>query len=497
MNDRNELITSVNGRLTSALWDVKAGIGYVAPFGHVAIFVGAGSLRIRKIDLHARPLLAPAAPAAINAGQPPATPGPVSTSSPSPATALSTAVTPQINHPSSEPAGLREALMSYTWFWVDTHVNLHRNVDFQNDGEFYVVRGKPSHWKLTGSQTMEVVLDNGYRTTLTFDPSFKSFTNSNQISGTRLERKFVPTGPLAASAPMLPAAVAPQPTAPLAPTLLAPVEGKNFRNIAGADLVWIRPGTFMMGSPEDEEGRDPNENLHPVTLTRGFWIGKTEVTQDLYQAVTGLSPSFHKDVGLEGPVEWVTWYDTHTFCRTLTSRERQAGRLPAGYSYGLPSEAQWEYACRAGTTGAVYNVDSRTPWKIVAERDSAILDPIAWYGHRGQHPVARKAPNAFGLYDTLGNAAEWCEDWFGDYPTGAVTDPTGPDTGTKRVVRGGAGVGLTRFCRAAYRGSMAPTSLHSVVGFRVALLSFAPPGGFPAETPAPRSASATPPAVVP
>jgi len=226
------------------------------------------------------------------------------------------------------------------------------------------------------------------------------------------------------------------------------------------DLVWIAPGTFTMGSPATEVGHNNNEGPQTqVTLTKGFWLGKYLVTQGQYQAVMGSNPSYFSALGKDVPVEQVSWDDAMLFCQKLTAQERAAGRLPDGYAFTLPAEAQWEYACRASTTG---------PY-------AGNLDAMAWYevnsGHT-THPVGTKQPNAWGLYDMHGNVWEWCADWYvGSLPGGSVTDPTGPASGSGRVVRGGGwGVGAA-YCRSALRGSGMPGDRGFNFGFRLALRS--------------------------
>jgi formylglycine-generating enzyme required for sulfatase activity len=225
------------------------------------------------------------------------------------------------------------------------------------------------------------------------------------------------------------------------------------------NLVWIAPGTFAMGSARDERDSEKDERPQTVvTITKGFWLGQTLVTQGQYQALMGNSPSDFTAAGPEAPVEQVSWGDATEFCRKLTEQERATGRLPPGYVYTLPTEAQWEYACRAGTTGPFYADD---------------LSSIAWYdGNSGSttHPVGQKEPNAWGLYDMLGNVWEWCSDlWADRLPGGEVTDPTGPDTGTLRVNRGGGWGNSAAHCRCAVRHGYPPSDSNSSIGFRVAV----------------------------
>ena len=195
-----------------------------------------------------------------------------------------------------------------------------------------------------------------------------------------------------------------------------------------------------------------------MTLTKGYWLGKTEVTQGQWEALMGSNPSNFK--GADGPVEQVSWEDAMQFCRKLTERERAAGRLPEGYEYMLPTEAQWEYACRAGTTGPFAG--------------SGSLEAMGWYTDNSgntTHPVRQKQANAWGLYDMQGNVWQWCRDWFGNYPGAGVTDPSGPFSGAGRVLRGGGWGNTAQNCRSADRGRGSPGSRSSDIGFRLALSS--------------------------
>ncbi|MBO4715522.1 MAG: SUMF1/EgtB/PvdO family nonheme iron enzyme, partial [Verrucomicrobia bacterium] len=252
-----------------------------------------------------------------------------------------------------------------------------------------------------------------------------------------------------------------------------PAPGKNITvslsDMVDLDLNWIEPGTFMMGSPEDELGAGGDETRHKVTLTQGYWLGKYEVTQEQYEAVMGENPSRFK--GADLPVENVSWNDAMAFCAKLTEIEKDAGRLPAGYEYTLPTEAQWEYACRAGTTTAFNNgTNIETIEQINGECPN--LDEIGWYWCNSAsktHPAGQKLPNAWGLYDMHGNVFEWCLDWYEEnYPTSAVTDPTGPETGEYRVLRGGSYYDYANYCRSAYRYFYADAGW-AHFGFRVAL----------------------------
>ncbi len=233
------------------------------------------------------------------------------------------------------------------------------------------------------------------------------------------------------------------------------------------DMIWIEPGTFMMGSPEDELGRYDNEVLHQVTLTMGYWLGQYEVTQTQYEAVTGTNPSKFK--GTDLPVENVSWNDAMAFCEKLTEQELMAGRLPKGYKYTLPTEAQWEYACRAGTTTALNSGKNLTSAYECPE-----VDEVSWYKYNSNdttHQVGQKKLNAWSLYDMHGNVWEWCLDWYGDYSISAVTDPLGPSSGSYRVVRGGSWdyYDDAKNNRSAVRGVGNPVEYSSNCGFRVAL----------------------------
>ena len=228
------------------------------------------------------------------------------------------------------------------------------------------------------------------------------------------------------------------------------------RPVGPSGFVWIAPGAFVMGSPVSEADRHSDEVQHTVTLTQGFWMSDHETTQAEYQLVMGSNPSNWKGESL--PVEQVSWDDAVAYCKKLTERERAAGRITAQQAYRLPTEAEWEYAARAGTAGARYGE----------------LGTIAWYnGKSGNqtHPVKQKTANAWGLHDMIGNVWEWCSDWYGDYPTGSVTDPTGPGSGSNRVFRGGSWVNVARFARSARRFRGDPGYRNFSLGFRPALSS--------------------------
>jgi formylglycine-generating enzyme required for sulfatase activity len=229
-------------------------------------------------------------------------------------------------------------------------------------------------------------------------------------------------------------------------------------------MVWIEPGTFLMGSPANEMDRFSDEGPQTeVTLTRGFWMGRYPVTQREYLALMGVNPaSFTGE--LERPVERVSWHDATEYCAKLTAQERAAERLPHGYEYRLPTEAQWEYACRAGTT---------TRFSYGDDLSYTQLGQYAWYWSNSgskTHPVGQKSPNAWGLYDMHGNVWEWCADWYGSYPGGSVTDPKGASSGSLRVFRGGSWSLIGQYCRSGFRNGDFPEYRGSLVGFRPALV---------------------------
>ncbi|HTH47620.1 MAG TPA: SUMF1/EgtB/PvdO family nonheme iron enzyme [Candidatus Limnocylindria bacterium] len=234
------------------------------------------------------------------------------------------------------------------------------------------------------------------------------------------------------------------------------------------DLVLIAPNTFMMGSPNAEVGHQADEGPQTtVTLSHGFWMGKFPVTQREYLAVTGENPSgFPGD--LSRPVESVSFFAASNYCAQLTLQDLAAARIPSGTHYRLPTEAEWECAARAGTSTRFYYGDDPT----LSE-----LSKYAWFGaHDGitTHPVGLKLPNAWGLYDMEGNVWEWCQDWYGTYPGGAVTDPQGPATNAvgNKVIRGGAWEASEFDCRSASRSieGASPFISDFIIGFRVVLV---------------------------
>jgi formylglycine-generating enzyme required for sulfatase activity len=213
------------------------------------------------------------------------------------------------------------------------------------------------------------------------------------------------------------------------------------------NMIPIKAGTFM-------------RQKYPVTLTRDFWLGKYEVTQGEYETVMGKNPS-HFPGDSNRPVEKVRHTEATAYCAAVTKREARAGRLPSGYAYRLPTEAEWEYACRAGTTNLFSFGD-----------DGAVSDQYAWTLENSEattHPIGLKRPNPWGLYDMHGNVWEWTSDWFVDYPTAELKDPVGPPQGTFKVFRGGGWNHAIELARSRNRFMMAPTNGIHFVGFRIAL----------------------------
>jgi formylglycine-generating enzyme required for sulfatase activity len=231
-------------------------------------------------------------------------------------------------------------------------------------------------------------------------------------------------------------------------------------------LKEIPVGSFMMGSPIGEDGRSESETLHRVTLKHKFWLGEFEVTQAQYKAVMGINRSHFK--GSDYPVDNVTWLDAMRFCRKLTDMERAADRLPEGYGYSLPSEAQWEYACRAGTTTAWHygNSLSSKQANIKGEQTEG-QTAVGPYLQRSTR-VGSYAPNAWGLYDMHGNVWELCLDWSGELSSG-MKDPVGSSSGSDRVGHGGCWFTSAVFCTSSYRGDFRPSNGYINVGFRLAI----------------------------
>jgi formylglycine-generating enzyme required for sulfatase activity len=302
----------------------------------------------------------------------------------------------------------------------------------------------------------------------------------------------VPPPPPAPSKPVVPAEQKPVLTAEVKPAAkpAAPEASRSqavpneLTNSIGMKLRLIQPGTFMMGSPESEAGRDSDERQHQVTLTQPFYMGvypvtvgdfkrfvdkvgyKTEGERDGKGAYGWTGKEWKKDAKItwrnpgftqtdQDPVVCVSWNDAQSYCQWLSEVE--------GKSYRLPTESEWEYGCRAGSSTAYCFGDGE-----------ARLGEYAWYdsnSERRTHAVGQKKPNAWGLYDMHGNVWEWCSDWHGEYPRGAVTDPTGASTGSYRVFRGGSWCNGAALCRSALRSWYVPSDRFNGLGFRLALSS--------------------------
>lgn len=227
-------------------------------------------------------------------------------------------------------------------------------------------------------------------------------------------------------------------------------------------LVWIPPGTFDMGSPFDEQDHDTDENpMTRVTLTHGYWMGKYEVTQKAFMEVMGYNPSRFAYT-VNHPVENVTWEMAMEFCQKLTTMESASGMLPEGFVYRLPTEAEWEYACRAGT---------KTRYPHGDDPDFRLFEEFAWHSGNsptGTHQVGILRPNPWGLYGMLGGVYEWCLGWHARYPGGEVTDYISP-VHEDRVMRGGAWSDHPRNGRSAERHWYGISKSYGNAGFRVVL----------------------------
>ena len=209
-----------------------------------------------------------------------------------------------------------------------------------------------------------------------------------------------------------------------------------------------------MGSPIHEPGRELDEVLHSVTLPDGFFFSETPCTQGQWSLLMPHNPS--KFRGAHLPVEQVSWDDAREFARKLTEFHHKMGHISAGWRWDLPTEAQWEYACRVRKSGEFYGP----------------IDSVAWYQLNSQkrtHPVGTRQPNDWGLQDMHGNVSKWCLDWYRQYPFEAVNHPVGPPFGTFRVYRGGGWSDAARCCRSAYRGRSVPDFRSSNIGFSLVL----------------------------
>ncbi len=238
---------------------------------------------------------------------------------------------------------------------------------------------------------------------------------------------------------------------------------QKITNNIGQTFVYIQPGTYMMGSPSNEKGRADDEKQHKVTLTKGFYMQNTEVTQGQWKAIMGNNPSYFKDCGDDCPVEEVSWDDVQKFIDKLNQKSSEK-------KYRLPTEAEWEYAARAGTstpfnTGGCLstseaNYDGGYPYFGCSAKGIDRNQTIS---------VGSFSPNKWGLYDMHGNVDEWCQDWDGHYPTIDVIDPTGPPTGSLRVFRGGSWSSIAQGCRSAANFGFNSDYRYYGLGFRLIL----------------------------
>jgi formylglycine-generating enzyme len=258
----------------------------------------------------------------------------------------------------------------------------------------------------------------------------------------------------------------------IAPTRVNSFAGSNAgeeRKIAGAQVCWCPPGTFVMGSPTNEVERRPDEDQVQVRLTRGFWMGKYEVTQGDWKRVIGDLPgelTFELPAGDDLPVGNVNFAETQEFCRKLTELARASGELPKDWEFRLPTEAQWEYACRAGTTTATSFGD-----RLSSKQANFSGEP-----YNGAEPgpslhraakVGSYPPNAWGLHDMHGNTFEWCRDWYHPKLPGGIDPDLYEKAGRSRVRRGGAWADHGWPCRSAFRLRFEPERRYDHIGFRV------------------------------
>jgi len=233
-------------------------------------------------------------------------------------------------------------------------------------------------------------------------------------------------------------------------------------NSVGMEFVFIKPGTFQMGSPETERMRDGDEKQHQVMLTKGFHLQTTLVTQQQWQAVMGVNSNRSKFRGDDLPVDTVLWDEAQEFCRKLSTKESRA--------YRLPYEAEWEFAARAGTTTPFWQGATITTDQVNFKGNFPYraTDPKGENRQRTT-PVKQFKANSWGLHDMGGNLWQWCEDGYGDYPNGPIEDPKGGNTETRRVLRGGSWFNNAWNCRAAIRYGFVPAYRRDIIGFRLAL----------------------------
>jgi formylglycine-generating enzyme required for sulfatase activity len=227
-------------------------------------------------------------------------------------------------------------------------------------------------------------------------------------------------------------------------------------------MIWVPPGKFVMGSPKSEPGhRLDEEELHQVIISRGFWIGQFEVSQAQFETILGENPSTFKDPLM--PVHKVNWEEAMEFCEALTDREKSVNRMPDKWGFNLPTEAQWEYACRADTT-TVFHFGN----------EAEELSQYGWFVDNSDgspKTIGTKKPNAWGIHDLHGNMGEWCFDWYGKaYPVDGSVDPITKKASAFKVFRGGTYTDISDRCRAAYRNRITPDTRNPWIGFRVVLM---------------------------
>ena len=230
-------------------------------------------------------------------------------------------------------------------------------------------------------------------------------------------------------------------------------------------MVEVKAGTFTMGANEgDTLALDLEKPSHKVTLTKDYFIGETEVTQALWEAVMGSNPSYFKDKGANFPVEQVSWNDIQEFLTKLNQK--------TGKTFRLPTEAEWEYAARGGSKSKGYLYSGGNDLNAVAwYYDNARKGLASDDPNYGTHAVKTKQANELGLYDMSGNVWEWCNDWYADYTADPQTDPQGAETGSARVIRGGSWYNLAQICRVSYRNFYTSVNSDYYLGFRLACSS--------------------------
>ena len=233
---------------------------------------------------------------------------------------------------------------------------------------------------------------------------------------------------------------------------------------------WIPPGIFMMGSPEEEPERFSDERLHEVVITHGYWLADTVCTQELWEAVMSKSRNQSEFKGAQRPVEQVSWNDVMEFIERIN-------KMKDGLDLRLPTEAEWEYACRAGTKTPFWFGENITPDQVNYDGNYPYAGVEKGIYRKETVAIKSLPANGWGLYEMHGNIREWCADLYGEYPAGPVVDPVGPGQGVDRVLRGGSWDDIGRFARSAYRYRNAPADRYGFTGFRLALGQNSKSGG--------------------